>query len=48
MTDVVIVSACRTPVAKFQGSLAGFKATELGALAVKEALARAGVSAWTR
>jgi len=45
MTDVVIVSACRTPVAKFQGSLAGFKATELGALAVKEALARAGVSA---
>ena len=45
MTEVVIVSACRTPVAKFQGSLAGFKATELGALAVKEALARAGVAA---
>jgi len=44
MTDVVIVSACRTPVAKFQGSLSGFKATELGALAVKEAIARAGVS----
>lgn len=43
MTDVVIVSACRTPVAKFQGSLANFKATELGALAVKEALRRANV-----
>ena len=43
MTDVVIVSACRTPVAKFQGSLANFKATELGALAVKEALCRANV-----
>jgi acetyl-CoA C-acetyltransferase len=45
MTEVVIVSACRTPIAKFQGALAGFKATELGALAVKEALARAGVAA---
>jgi acetyl-CoA C-acetyltransferase len=44
MTDVVIVSACRTPVAKFQGSLSGFKAPQLGALAVKEAIARAGVS----
>ena len=43
MTDVVIVSACRTPVAKFQGSFANFKATELGALAVKEALRRANV-----
>ena len=43
MTDVVIVSACRTHVAKFQGSLANFKATELGALAVKEALRRANV-----
>jgi acetyl-CoA C-acetyltransferase len=43
--DVVIVSACRTPVAKFQGSLAGFRAPELGGLAVKEALRRAGVEA---
>jgi len=42
MTDVVIVSACRTPVAKFQGSLAKFRAPELGALAIKEALRRAG------
>ncbi len=45
MRDVVIVSACRTPVAKFQGSLAGFRAPELGGLAVKEALRRAGVEA---
>jgi acetyl-CoA C-acetyltransferase len=41
--EVVIASACRTGIAKFQGSLAGFKSTELGALAVKEALRRAGV-----
>jgi acetyl-CoA C-acetyltransferase len=42
--DVVIVSACRTPVAKFQGALAGFRAPELGGLAVAEALRRAGVA----
>lgn len=42
MTEVVIVSACRTPVAKFQGSLSTFRAPELGALAIKEALRRAG------
>jgi acetyl-CoA C-acetyltransferase len=39
--DVVIVSAARTPIAKFQGSLAGFKSTDLGALAIREALSRA-------
>ena len=33
MTEVVIVSACRTAVAKFQGTLAGFTAPQLGALA---------------
>ncbi len=43
MKEVVIVSACRTPIGKFQGGLAGFRATELGALVVKEALARAGL-----
>ncbi len=43
MRDVVIVSACRTPVAKFQGSLAGFRAPELGGLAVAEALRRAKI-----
>jgi acetyl-CoA C-acetyltransferase len=43
MTEVVIVSACRTAVAKFQGTLAGFTAPQLGALAVKEALRRANL-----
>jgi acetyl-CoA C-acetyltransferase len=42
--DVVLVSAARTPIGKFQGALAGFKATELGALAIREALARAKVA----
>ncbi len=43
MPEAYIVSACRTPVGKFQGSLAGFRAPELGALAVREALTRAGI-----
>jgi acetyl-CoA C-acetyltransferase len=43
MEDVVIVSAVRTPVGKFQGSLAGFSATELGAMVVREAVRRAGI-----
>ncbi len=41
--DVVIVSAVRTPVGKFQGALASFSATQLGAIAVREAVRRAGV-----
>ena len=45
MKNAVIASACRTPIGKFQGGLAGFKATELGALAVAEALSRAGLPA---
>jgi len=45
LRDAVIVSACRTPIAKFQGGLAGFRAPELGGLAVAEALRRAGVEA---
>jgi acetyl-CoA C-acetyltransferase len=45
LNDVVIASACRTPIGKFQGSLAGFRAPELGALAVAEALRRAGIEA---
>jgi len=44
MRDAVIVSACRTPLGKFQGGLASFKAPQLGALVVAEALKRAGVS----
>jgi acetyl-CoA C-acetyltransferase len=45
MRDAVIVSACRTPLGKFQGGLASFKAPQLGALVLAEALKRAGVSA---
>ena len=44
MSEVYIVSACRTPIGRFQGGLSKFKAPELGALAVKEALDRAGVA----
>src|SRR5579864_3179803 len=41
--DVVIISACRTPVGKFQGSLSDFRAPELGAITVREAVKRAGI-----
>ena len=43
MEDIVIVSAARTAVGKFGGALAKTPATELGAIVVKEALARARV-----
>lgn len=43
MEDIVIVSAVRTAVGKFGGSLAKIPAPELGAIAIKEALARAKV-----
>lgn len=43
MEDIVIVSAVRTAVGKFGGSLAKIPATELGSLVIKEALARAKV-----
>ena len=41
--EIVIVSAVRTPVGKFGGSLAKVPATDLGAVVIKEALARAKV-----
>src|ERR1700732_614919 len=41
--DVVIISGCRTPVGKFQGSLSDLSATQLGAIVVREAVTRAGV-----
>jgi acetyl-CoA C-acetyltransferase len=44
MEEVVIVSAVRTPIGRFQGSLAGFSAVDLGALVVREAVRRAGVA----
>ena len=43
MRETVIVSAVRTPTGKFLGSLKDFSATDLGALAVREAVHRAGV-----
>src|SRR6202140_4207291 len=44
LKEAVIISAVRTPVGKLLGALKGFKATDLGAIAVREAVKRAGVS----
>ena len=44
-TSIVVASAARTPVGSFNGAFANTPAHELGAIAVKEALARAGVDA---
>lgn len=41
--EAVILSAARTPIGKFQGSLSGMNATNLGAIAVKAAVERAGI-----
>jgi len=43
MKQVVILSAVRTPVGKFQGSFQSFSAPQLGALVVRAAMERAGV-----
>ena len=43
LNEAVIISAARTPVGKFLGSLKGFTAPELGAIAVRESVKRAGV-----
>jgi acetyl-CoA C-acetyltransferase len=43
MHETVIVSAVRTPTGKFLGGLKDFKAPQLGAMAIKEAVARAGI-----
>lgn len=43
MEEVVIVSAVRTPVGKFQGALSSFSATKLGAMVVREAVKRAAL-----
>ena len=45
MEDIVIVSAARTAVGKFGGALSKTPATELGAIVIREAIARAGLSA---
>ncbi|XP_049872498.1 acetyl-CoA acetyltransferase, mitochondrial isoform X2 [Pectinophora gossypiella] len=43
LNEVVIVSAVRTPIGSFRGSLASLSASELGAVAVKGAIERAGI-----
>ncbi len=43
MTEAVIVSACRTPIGSFQGSLSALPAPRLGAIVIKEAVRRAGL-----
>ena len=43
LNEAVIISATRTPVGKFLGSLKGFSAPQLGSIVVREAVKRAGV-----
>jgi acetyl-CoA C-acetyltransferase len=45
MSDVVIVSAARTPVGSFNGALSSLPAHELGKIAIQAAIERAGISA---
>src|SRR5215207_8948573 len=45
MTDAVILSACRTPIGSFGGALKDLSAADLGAVVVREAIARAGIAA---
>jgi acetyl-CoA C-acetyltransferase len=42
--DVFIVGAARTPIGKFLGGLSSLKASDLGAVAIREAVARAGIT----
>lgn len=44
MKEVYIISAVRTPLGSFGGSLKGFSATQLGAFAIKGALEKAGIT----
>lgn len=43
LNEVVIASAVRTPMGSFRGSLAPLSASELGAVAIKGAVERAGI-----
>ncbi|MCP5021045.1 MAG: acetyl-CoA C-acetyltransferase [bacterium] len=45
MKDVVIASACRTPISTLQGAMSTLSAPEMGALAAQEAISRAGIEA---
>jgi len=42
--EVVVASACRTPIGRFQGALSELAAPRLGAIVLREALARAGIA----
>ncbi len=44
MSDIVIVSAARTPVGSFNGALSSLPASELGKLAIQAAVSRAGIT----
>jgi acetyl-CoA C-acetyltransferase len=44
MADVVILAACRTPIGSFGGALKDLSASELGAIVIREAIARAKVT----
>lgn len=44
MNDIFIVSGARTAIGSFGGSLASFRPAELGAIVIKEAIARAGIA----
>lgn len=44
MAEAVLVSACRTPIGRFQGKYASLRAPQLGAIAIAEAVARAGIA----
>ncbi|HEX5776002.1 MAG TPA: acetyl-CoA C-acetyltransferase, partial [Caulobacteraceae bacterium] len=44
MSDIVIVSAARTPVGSFNGALSSLPAHELGAIAIGAAVERAGIA----
>ena len=43
MKEVYIISAVRTPIGSFGGSLKGFSATQLGGIAIKGAIEKAGI-----
>ncbi|MES2494075.1 MAG: acetyl-CoA C-acyltransferase family protein [Pseudomonadota bacterium] len=45
MEDIYIVSGARTAIGSFGGSLASFRPAELGTIVIKEAIARAGLTA---
>jgi len=44
VTETVILTGARTPIGRFNGGLSSFSGTDLGGLAIREALRRAGIS----